>query len=105
MPAASSSSVATIESPYQTLFANTAANLQALNAIWSANPAPFLHQLIDNQIGYAQTIAAGLQAFLQNLPELANLPANIQSALQALLTFNPVPYLQQFINNQIAYAQ
>ena len=98
--------LATIEGPYQTLFVNTAANLQALDAMWSANPAPFLHQFINNQVGYAQTVAAGVQNFIQNLPaELANLPANIQAAIQAILAFNPVPYLQQFISNQIGYAQ
>jgi hypothetical protein len=74
--------------------------------MWSANPAALLHQFITNQLGYARTIAAGIQAFIQNLPaELANLPANIQSAIHALLTSNPVPYLHQFINNQIAYGQ
>jgi hypothetical protein len=106
MPAAASTSLATIEGPYQTLFAKTAANLQALDAVWSANPAPHAHQFVNNQIGYAQTIAGGLQTFIQGLPaEWADLPANIHSALQALVTFNPVPYLQQLINNQIAYAQ
>src|SRR5262249_57418365 len=47
------STLATIEGPYQTLFANTAANLQALDALWSANPAPFLKQLINNADCYA----------------------------------------------------
>ena len=71
-----------------------------------AHPAPFLHQFITNQIGYAQTIAAGVEYIIQNFPAvLANLPANIQAFIHALLAFNPVPYVQQFIANQMAYAQ
>ncbi|MDP7731176.1 MULTISPECIES: PE family protein [Mycobacterium] len=91
---------------YQTLYENTAANLQTLNAVWSANPAPFLRQLITNQMAYAETIAADIQNVIQNLPTvLADLPANIRAAIQALVTFNPAPYLQQFVANQVAYAQ
>ena len=104
--AAATTSLATIEGPYQMLFANTVANLQTLGSAIFAHPAPFLHQFIINQIGYAQTIAAGVEYVIQNLPAvLANLPANIQAGIQALLAFNPVPYIQQFINHQIAYAQ
>ena len=103
---AASTSVATIAGPYQTLFQNTAANLQILGNAISANPAPFLQQLITNQMGYAQTIAGGLEYIIQNFPAvLANLPANIQAVVQALLAFNPAPYVQQFIANQMAYAQ
>jgi hypothetical protein len=98
--------VTTLAGPYQTLFANTAANLQALGNAVLANPAPFLRQFLINQIGYAQEILAGADYILQNLPAvLANLPANIQAAIHALLTFDPRPYLQQFITNQIGYAQ
>jgi hypothetical protein len=101
-----SASLAAIEGPYRTLFANTAANLQGLGSGISANPAPFLDQSVINEVGYAQTIATGAQTFIQNLPaELANLPADVQAAIQALLAFNLLPYLQQFVNNQIAYAQ
>jgi len=101
-----STGLASAAGPYETLFANTAANLQVLGGALMANPAPFLHQFITNQIGYAQTIAAGAEYILQNFPAvLASLPANIQAFVQALLAFNPVPYVQQFIANQIAYAQ
>jgi hypothetical protein len=103
---AASTAVATIAGPYQTLFQHTAANLQILGNAISANPAPFLQQLITNQMGYAQTIAAGLENIIQNFPAvLANLPANIQAVVQALLAFNAAPYVQQFIANQMAYAQ
>jgi hypothetical protein len=36
---------------------------------------------------------------------LANLPANIQAAIQALLAFDPRPFIEQFIANQMTYAQ
>lgn len=95
-----------IAGPYQTLYANTVANLQTLGGALAANPAPFLRQFIANQIGYAQTIAAGAEYIIQNFPAvLASLPANIQAFVQALLAFNPVPYVQQFIAHQMAYAQ
>ena len=98
--------LASIAGPYQTLFAHTAANLQVLGNGVLANPAPFLHQFVTNQIGYAQTIAAGAEYIIQNFPAvLASLPANIQAFVQALLAFNPVPYVQQFIANQMVYAQ
>lgn len=98
--------LASVAGPYQTLFANTAANLQVLGGAWRANPVPFLRQFLVNQIGYAQTIAAGAEYIIQNLPAvLAGLPANIRAFVQALLAFNPVPYVQQFIANQLAYAQ
>lgn len=103
---AASAGLASIADPYQTLFADTAANLQTFGSAVMAHPAPFLHQFITNQIGYAQTIAAGAEYIIQNFPAvLANLPANVQAFIHALLAFNPVPYVQEFIANQIAYAQ
>jgi hypothetical protein len=100
------SELGSMAGPYETLFANTAANLQILGGAIAANPAPFLHQFLINQSGYAQTIAAGVEYVLQNLPAvLASLPANIRAAIQALLAFDPAPFVQQFIANQMAYAQ
>jgi hypothetical protein len=92
--------------PYQTLLENTIANLQTLGTGISANPAPFLNQILTNATGYANTVAGQLHYVLQNFPTvLANVPANIHAAIQGLLAFDPAPYVQQFINNQIAYAQ
>lgn len=103
---AASTGLASIAGPYETLFANTGANLQTLGSAIAANPAPFLHQFLINQIGYAQTIAAGVEYVIQNLPAvLASLPANIHAAIHALLTFDPAPFIQRFINNQLTYAQ
>jgi len=97
---------ATVAAPYQTLFSNTASNLQSLGSAISANPAPFLHQLATNQTGYAQTFATGLGSAIQNLPaELANLPANIQSGVAAASALNPGALLQQFITTQTGYVQ
>ena len=91
--------------PYQTLFDNTIANLQTLGGSLSANPAPFLHQVLTNATGYANTIGADFHYVFQNFPAvLAAVPANIQAAIQGLLAFDPAPYIQQFIHNQITYA-
>jgi hypothetical protein len=103
---AASTAQADIAGPYETLFTNTAANLQTLESAIAANPAPFLRQFLINQIHYAQEILAGAEYILVNLPAvLASLPANIQAAIQALLAFDPRPFIQQFITNQLTYAQ
>ncbi|MCV7381528.1 hypothetical protein BST11_21320 [Mycobacterium alsense] len=92
--------------PYQALVSNTVTNLQAIGGTFTANPFPFLHQIVNNQIGYAQTIGSSIAAGIQNLPvELANLPATIQTGVQGLATFNPGALLQQFVNGQIGTAQ
>lgn len=100
------SGLATVATPYQALFDHTVANLQILGDSWLANPAPFLHQFLVNQTGYAHAIAADIQYVVTNFPTvLADLPANIRAAVQALSAFNAVPYIQQFVDNQIAYTQ
>jgi hypothetical protein len=97
---------ATVAAPYQALVSNTVTNLQAIGNTVVSNPFPFLHQLVNNQIFYGQTIASSIATSIQNLPtELANLPATIQAALQGLSAFNPGALLQQIVNNQIGYAQ
>ncbi len=103
---AASTGLASIAGPYETLFANTAANLQTLGSAIAANPAPFLHQFIINQIGYAQTIAAGVEYVIHNFPAaLASVPGNILAAIHSLLAFDPVAFIRQLIANQMAYAQ
>jgi PE family len=90
--------------PWQTLFANTGANLQTIFNDWTADPFPALRQVISNQNGYAQTIGAVLATQLQNFPTtLANIPANIQISIQGTSTF--VPTMQAFINQQNSYSQ
>lgn len=97
---------ATVAAPYQALVSNTVTNLQAIGSTFSANPFPFLHQLATNQIGYAQSIASSIASGIQNLPtNLANLPGTIQAGIQGLASVNPGAVLQQFVNNQIGYAQ
>ena len=97
---------AAVAAPYQALVSNTVANLQAIGGTFTANPFPFLHQLANNQIGYAQTIGSSIVTGIQNLPtELANLPATIQTGIQGLSTLNPGALLQQLVTNQIGYAQ
>jgi PE family len=97
---------ATVAPPYQTLFSNTAANLQTLGSAISANPHPLLHQIISNQAGYAQTIGTGFIHTIENLPgELANLPGHIQTGLRAISSVNPEALAQHFIDNRIGYGQ
>ena len=92
--------------PYQQLFANTAANLQALDRVWAAHPFPFLSQVVANQQVYWQEIASALASAIQNFPaNLANLPAAIQAGIQELLSFNAAYYLQQIITAQVGFAQ
>ena len=91
-----------VAAPYQTLFANTAANLQNLGTAISANPLPFLRQLIENQGGYLQTAAAAVADAVQNLPVTgANLPLSIQNGIQAITNFQPAALAQWVVNNQI----
>lgn len=98
--------LATVAAPYQALFNHTVDNLQILGNTWLANPAPFLNQFLVNQMVYARAIAADVSYVVQNFPTVvADLPADIQAAVQALLAFNPAPYVHQFVANQNAYAQ
>ncbi|WP_211696971.1 PE family protein [Mycobacterium spongiae] len=91
---------------YGQLFSNTATNLQALYNAWSANPFPFLSQIIANQQVYWQEIAAALANAIQNFPALlANLPAAIEAAIQQLLAFNAAFYIQQIVSTQIGFAE
>lgn len=53
---------------YGQLVANTATNLESLYGAWSANPFPFLRQIIANQQVYWQQIAAALANAVQNFP-------------------------------------
>ncbi|ORW26850.1 hypothetical protein AWB91_05185 [Mycobacterium paraense] len=97
---------ATVAAPYQALVSNTVTNLQAIGNTVVSNPFPFLHQLVNNQIFYGQTIASSIATGIQNLPAtLANLPATIQAGLQGLSTINPGAVLQQLITSQVANAQ
>ncbi|OBI97135.1 hypothetical protein A5660_07100 [Mycobacterium alsense] len=97
---------AAFAAPYQALVAHTVTNLQAIGNTVVSNPFPFLRQLANNQIFYGQTIASSIATGITTLPtELANLPATIQTGIQGLSAFNPGALLQQFVNNQIGYAQ
>ncbi|MCV7092803.1 PE family protein [Mycobacterium interjectum] len=91
---------------YGQLIVNTSANLQNLFNTWSADPFPFLRQVLVNQIGYWQQIATALTNTIENFPAfLASLPAAIQAGIQQLLTFPAASYVQQFITTQIGFAQ
>lgn len=85
---AAAAAQADIAGPYQDLVANTTANLQSLGSAWAANPAPFLSQIVANQMAYGQTIATALQS--GDLSPIMAIPGQIQQNLanvgNALLT-------------------
>jgi hypothetical protein len=92
-----------IAGPYQQLFANTSANLEALGSELQANPTPLLRQFLANQRGYAQTIAAEFQSAIQGFP--GNVRPAIQAFIQSLENFDLAAFLQTFVQHQIGYAQ
>ncbi|SON63432.1 PE-PGRS family protein PE_PGRS30 [Mycobacterium simulans] len=95
-----------VAAPYETLLSHTATNLQSLGSAVAANPAPFLQQLVNNQIGYGQLIGTSLQNTVTNLPAtLAELPADVQAAFQGLQAVNPAAVVQQLVTNQAGFAQ
>jgi hypothetical protein len=94
---------ASIVNPYQALVGNTVTNMQAIANTFAADPFPLLHQVISNQAGYVQAFGGGLAASLQGFP--ANVPANIQLAIQGAETFNPGALAQMFVNGQMGTVQ
>jgi hypothetical protein len=94
---------ASIVNPYQALVGNTVTNMQGIANTFVADPFPLLHQVISNQAGYVQAFGGGLAASLQGFP--ANVPANIQLAIQGAETFNPAALAQMFINGQMGTVQ
>ncbi|MBW0013287.1 PE family protein [Mycobacterium sp.] len=99
-------SAGSVVGPYQALLQNTVANWQTFTAGTSANPNPFLHQVITNQMGYAKEISSQFAYEIQNFPAvLAGAPATIQAGIQGLLAYNPGPYVQQIIINQMIYGE
>jgi hypothetical protein len=87
--------------PYQVLIQDTLTNLSLLNAAWAAHPFPILTQIMVNQSHYAQVLAGQIAFDLQGFP--ANVPANIQIALQGASTFNPAAIGQTFVNGANSY--
>jgi hypothetical protein len=94
---------ASIVDPYQALVGNTVTNMQAITGTFVADPFPLLHQVMSNQVGYVQAFGGGLAASLQGFP--ANVPANIQLAIQGAQTFNPAALAQMFMNGQMGTVQ
>ncbi|WP_204807511.1 PE family protein [Mycobacterium riyadhense] len=94
-----------VAAPYENLVSNTATNLQSLGTAVAANPAPFLRQLVNNQIGYGQLIGTSLQNTVTNLPaELADLPADVHVAFHGVQAANPAAFVQQLVTNQAGFA-
>jgi hypothetical protein len=81
--------------PYTVLFETTALNLNLMGAQFASHPFPILSQIIANQSHYAQILASGFATGLQGFP--ANVPTNIQLAIQGASTFNPVAIGEDFV--------
>ncbi|ORA11700.1 PE family protein [Mycobacterium asiaticum] len=95
-----------VGAPYRALIANTISNTQTIGSTFSAYRFPFLQQFVSNQLGYGQMIAKSIAGGIANFPaELANLPAEIGTGVQQLLTINPGSVVQGFVDTQLNYAQ
>jgi PE family len=90
-------------SAWQRLFANTGTNLQKIFGTWAAHPFPVLNQVIINQNHYSQIFWNGVATDLQGFP--ANVPANVELAIQGASTFDPAALAQAYLNQQIASGQ
>ncbi|OBI87098.1 PE family protein [Mycobacterium asiaticum] len=86
--------------PYLTLLENTARNLNSLGANY--RPFPILSQVAVNQSFYAQLAAHDLALFVQGFP--ANVPANIELALQDLAAFNLATQVETYVRGATAFA-
>jgi hypothetical protein len=86
--------------PYQVLGETTVINLNDFAGHY--RPFPILNQIAINQGHYAQIFANGVATDLQGFP--ANVPANIQLALQGASTFNPAAMGQVFLTGSTGYA-
>ena len=82
--------------PYQVLVDTTVINLNLMGSTFLNHPFPILNQIASNQGLYLQELSNGVAVDLQNFP--ANVPANIQLAIQGASTFNPAALGQTFIN-------
>lgn len=89
-----------IAGPYQDLIANTSANLQSLGSTWATNPAPFLRQIVANQMAYGQTIATSLQNAAQHLGTALSDPSALNHVVTDLFPIAAIPaQIQQNLVN------
>ena len=97
----STGGVGAYPNPYQVLAETTVINLNSLANDWAAHPFPILNQVIINQNHYSQIFWNGVAVDLQGFP--ANVPANIQLAIQGASTFKPAAMGQLFVNGTTGY--
>jgi hypothetical protein len=87
--------------PWVVLGDTTVMNLSLMGGQFTAHPFPILNQIVSNQNAYAQAFFNGIATDLQGFP--ANVPANIQIALQGASTFNPAAIGQDFVNGTTGF--
>jgi hypothetical protein len=92
--------VAPYPNPYQVLGETTVIYLNSLADNY--HPFPILNQIAVNQNHYSAIFWNGVATDLQGFP--ANVPANIQLALQGASTFNPAAMGQLFLSGSNGYA-
>ncbi|EUA00947.1 PE family protein [Mycobacterium kansasii 732] len=89
-----------IAGPYQDLITTTSANLQSLGSTWATNPAPFLRQIVANQMAYGQTIATSLQNAAQHLGTALSDPSALNHVVTDLFPIAAIPaQIQQNVVN------
>ncbi|KZS63257.1 PE family protein [Mycobacterium ostraviense] len=99
-PTALAAATPGIAGPYQDLIATTSANLQSLGSTWATNPAPFLRQVIANQMAYGQTIATSLQNAAQHLGTALSDPSALNHVAADLFPIAAIPaQIQQNLVN------
>ncbi|HUH69517.1 MAG TPA: PE family protein [Mycobacterium sp.] len=97
----SSGAVAPYPNPYQVLGETTVINLNYMGSTYMDHPFPILNQIYTNQNHYAGIFWNGVAVDLQGFP--ANVPANVQLAIQGASTFNPAAMGQLFVNGTSGY--
>lgn len=91
---------------YGSLFETTFDNLQLLGGAVTANPAPFLSQVLENQQGYAEKFGAAFEAIPASLESWwtgNNGEARLQMALEALEA-GDIGEAYRWFNHSMLYA-
>lgn len=81
----SASGLADVLDPYSQLFTNTFDNLQNIVLGISADPLPFVQQVLANQLGYSNTVETAFNNAAADLDKgMADFAAGLQTAFEAL---------------------
>ncbi len=87
--AGAAASAGSIAAPYESLLANTSANLQGIGTTWAGVTAPAVMQMLTTQFGTPQSLLSALQA--GNLSPLLTIPAKLATGSASVLQAMTVP--------------